>query len=399
VFATVFQLLAIALNNNPKYRDLLTVAELLNGDRLRELATALSEHPDAAMRRRAEQILNYKGKTFDSLMACLTSAHGWIDSPAYSAALSDSTFRLQALLDDSMDLYICVPGHRAKESQPFVRLLLTAVLFIAFEAGPNIHRRPIRLFLDEIATLGQLELLMSLYTQGRKYGLRSASFFQNVSQVAEITGSPEKVQTVRGQFAVELFKARDYETAKNVSDWIGSRTVQTVSTSEQWSRNGGWSNSTGSSYSSGRSGGWSESTSTTFAETGVPVIRPEQVLQMQYDEAIMAAPGIPPVRVKILNRDDVQRCADEGAVGRYQRKYLRRVRLLALVLVPFSTMSALAVGIVVVDGIRKYEARQQMINAVPQPEMPQMWQPPFQNLPPYYQRTWMPVPTYNRGYQ
>ncbi|MBS0263099.1 MAG: type IV secretory system conjugative DNA transfer family protein [Planctomycetes bacterium] len=330
IVGTVFLLLAIMRNGNRKIRNLLSLGELLDAERLRTLAESLADHPDLALRRRAMQILNYKGKTLDSLLACLTGEHGWMDSPAFSAVLADSTFTPKSLLEKPTTLYIVIPGHRAVESQAFVRTLMTAILFTAFEAGPDVHRPPVRLYLDEVATLGKLELLTTLFTQGRKYGLRSMSFFQSVGQVAEITGSPEKIQTVRSQMAIEIFKGQDYDTAKQVSEWIGNKTVQTASSSRQETSNGGWSNSTGVQSNQSRSGGWSGGTTDTVSETGVPVIRPEQVLQLHSNEAILLAAGNRPVRVNILDAIDVQRCADSNAASRYEKLYLYRVRCMAL---------------------------------------------------------------------
>ncbi len=326
-----------------RYRSLLSVGELIGAEKFRELAESVMDHPDAALRRRAQQLLNFRGKTLDSLLACMATAHGWMDSPAFAEALSGSTFSARSLFERRMTVYIVVPGHRAIESQPFVRTLLTAIIFAAFEAGADIHRPPVRFYLDEAATLGKLDLLMTLYTQGRKFGLRSVSFFQSVAQVAEITGSPDKVQTFRANMGGELFKAKDFQTAKEVSDWIGQTTVQAVSTSWQQGTNSGWSNSKGSQASNSRSGGWSESTSTTVSETGVSLIRPEEILQLREREALFVSAGGPPIKLNILDADDVRRCGD-GTMMACQRTYLHRVRWRAAILLVLMALPGTAAG-------------------------------------------------------
>jgi type IV secretion system protein VirD4 len=343
IMATGFMLHAILLNGSEEFRNLLSLGELLNGKRLHELAESLLDHPDLALRRRARQVLNFKGKTLDSLLATMSAELGWMDSPAFARSLAASTFSIRDLYRRPMTLYIVVPGNRAIESAPFLRVLITAILYAAFEAGPDIRRPPVRLYLDEVATIGKLDLLMSLYTQGRKYGLRSVNFFQSVGQVAEIVGSPDKIQTFRSQMSAELFKAKDLQSAKEISEWIGNTTEHTLSTSSQDGTNGGWSNSQGTHPSQGRSGGWSDSNGRTISETGVPLIRPEEILQMAGHEAIFMSAGTPPVKVNILGADDVRRCAGVAGVAG-QASYLWRVRLHAAVILLCVALPGFFVG-------------------------------------------------------
>lgn len=326
VSATEFLLHGLLLQESEEYRSLISLGEVLVAERFQDIAKTYSNHRDTALRRRAQQMGNFRGKTLDSLLACLTSEHAWMDSPAFADALSGSTFSVRSLFERKMTLYIVIPGHRALESQPFVRTLLSAVLFAGFEKGADIHRPPVRMYLDEAATLGRLELLNALYTQGRKFGLRSINFFQSIGQVMEIMGTPEKVQTFRGNMAAELFKAKDLETAKQVSEWIGQTTVHATSMSWQDGTNGGWSNSQGTQPSVSNSGGWSESTSRTFNETGVALIRPEEILQLRQREAILVSAGMPPVKLNILGAADVEKCRNGNVQNADERDYLRRVR-------------------------------------------------------------------------
>jgi len=326
VACTVFLLMVITLEKDGKYRNLASLGELLVPKRLHGIAKAYSNHEDPVVRRRAEQILNFQSKTLDSLLACMTAEHSWLDSPAFSSVLSESTFSARNLQREKATVYIVIPGNRAVESQPFLRTLMTAFLYAAFEAGPDIRRPALRFYLDEVATIGKLDLLMTLYTQGRKFGLRSCNFFQSVGQVADIVGGPEKIQTFRANMAAELFKPKDYQSAKETSDWIGQMTAPTISTSWQSGTNSGWSNSHGSQMSQGQSGGSSENSSRTVSETGVLAMRPEEILQMGEQEAILLTAGTPAVKVNIIRAEDALNCGATDAVGRSESVYLFRVR-------------------------------------------------------------------------
>jgi hypothetical protein len=278
-------------------------------------------------------MLNFQGKTLQSLLACTTAEHAWMNSPAFSQALSDSTFDVRDLQRRKMTLYVVIPGHRMVESRPFMRTILTAILYAAFEAGPDIRRPRLRFYLDECATLGaNLDLLTTLYTQGRKFGLRSINFFQSVGQVAEIAGGPEKVHNFRSQMAGELWKPKDFASAKEVSDWCGQTTVRTTSTSWQEGHNTGWSNSQGSQTSRGCSGGTSAGSTVSISETGVLAIRPEEILQLREREAIFVSAGTPPIKVNVIQAAEARGFGDVSAVRRQQQRYLFRVRCHAVVL-------------------------------------------------------------------
>lgn len=333
VSCTGFALHAIARNGRGTLRSLASVGELLGDQRLHDLAKSLVNHPDDALRRSAQYMLNFQGKTLQSLLACTTAEHAWMNSPAFSQVLSNSTFDVRDLQRRKMDLFIVIPGHRVIESRPFLRTILTAILYAAFEAGPDIKRMPLRFYLDECATLGaNLDALTMLYMQGRKFSLRSINFFQAVGQVAEIAGGPDKVQAFRAQMAAELWKPKDYASAKEVSDWIGNTTVQTASTSWQDGTNTGWSHSQGGQVNQGTSGGTNASSTTSISETGVLAIRPEEILQLGEREAIFVSAGTPPIKVNVIQAAEARDFADISHTRRYQKRYLFRVRCSAAVL-------------------------------------------------------------------
>jgi hypothetical protein len=137
--------------------------------------------------------------------------------------------------------------------------------------------------------------------------------------------------------AGELFKPKDHQTAKEVSDWIGNTTVQTTSTSWQEGSNSGWSQS-GNPSNNSWSGGENQGSTTTISETGVLAIRPEEILQLREREAIFVSAGTPPIIVNIIQASEARRLGGSQGAGRYDQYYLTRVRwnaaLLLLVLVP-----------------------------------------------------------------
>ena len=95
--------------------------------------------------------------------------------------------------------------------------------------------------------------------------------------------------------------------------------------SEQTGTNSGWSYTEAASPSSGRSSGSSYSSTVSVSETSVPLLRAEEVLQLDARQAVLVSAGTPPVMIDILQHGDIAPSSDRSAVSRYYRSYVRRL--------------------------------------------------------------------------
>jgi type IV secretory pathway TraG/TraD family ATPase VirD4 len=166
------------------------------------------------------------------------------------------------------------------------RVFLTSLINMIFQAGESRERR-IRFYLDEAATLGEIEALYSAVVYGRSFGLRLFFLFQSASQV-ELCFPKSKADDFRATVASLFCGTNDFRTAQEVSQWIGQTAAHTYSF--QTSSNSGTSTNSGRETSHGTSQGYS--TSETLNETARALVRPEEVLQLSTDEAIVLLPHL-----------------------------------------------------------------------------------------------------------
>jgi type IV secretion system protein VirD4 len=167
---------------------------------------------------------------------------------------------------------------------------LVSFLRTLVAAGEDRHRRCLFL-LDELPSLGKLDTLSQALTQYRKFGLRAVLVAQALAQLQQ--------QFPEGQHATVLAQCdqiyvgiRDYQTAEEVSKRLGTRTAVTIR--EDGNVGGGTSES---GQDSSRSFNWGSSWGE--SETGQPLLRPEQILGMGTDTAIVCLQNLPPLRVRM----------------------------------------------------------------------------------------------------
>ncbi|MFK7735169.1 MAG: type IV secretory system conjugative DNA transfer family protein [Pirellulaceae bacterium] len=266
-----------------------------------EKATRLmmtSKSPYAGvMRQQGGQLLSLIDKTALDVIATIHTHLAWLDSPSIAQSLSQLSFHPGALMDPStpMSIYVHIPVHRLATYQGYIRTLMTSLFNYIFAKGESKSRR-IRFFLDESYGLGRK--LVSLYDAliyGRSYGMRLHFYFQALSQVEDVfEGS--KARDFRGNVALAYTGIRDFETAQQVSAWIGRQTIE--------ARNRQTGFSFGTSYSENMRSGptwgknWGTSSSTSYQEQMRELIQPEEILQLPANSTLCTLPHIPPAIVE-----------------------------------------------------------------------------------------------------
>ncbi len=191
-----------------------------------------------------------------------------------------------------MTIYLCLPVDRIRELVGLQRILITSLINMIFQAGESRQRR-IRFYLDEASTLAEIEALYNALVFGRSFGIRLFLLFQSSSQI-ELCFPKSKADDFKATVASLFCGTNDFRTAQEISQWIGQTAAHTYSyqTSRSWStssNSGPRDDSCGSSSSS--------SASDTLNETARALIRPEEVLQLPTDEAIVLLPHLRPFRI------------------------------------------------------------------------------------------------------
>ncbi len=255
-----------------------------------------SDFAGGYLRSKGRQLQTLTGKTLMDVLATLNTQLFWIDSLAVEQSTHWTTFDIRNLLAGRQTIYLMLPTDRAADYSALIRVWITALAHALFAAGPN-RRAPIRFYFDEASLLGQdMPVLERMLTKGRGYGIRTNFYFQSVHQIQEVF--PEHLaQVFREQMSVEQFlEVSNYETAKEISQWIGQTTVRVGNASYT----SGWSRSDSQSLHASHTWGTSGSTTHGYQKAGRALLQPEELLQLPSDVTIVLKPQCPPILARKL---------------------------------------------------------------------------------------------------
>jgi type IV secretion system protein VirD4 len=172
------------------------------------------------------QFVAIPDRTRGSVMFNVNNAFAPWDSPLICAVTETSDFDIRDLRRKRMSIFIGSPLADLESYRPLVRILFQQihdVLMRNLPAADEPHQ--VLLLLDEFYTLGRMSSLASKIAVSAGYGFRMAIVLQNISQLDETYGKAMRETLVAGA-ALKLFVAiNDNETAKYVSDALGTYTA------------------------------------------------------------------------------------------------------------------------------------------------------------------------------
>ncbi|WP_019962319.1 type IV secretory system conjugative DNA transfer family protein [Woodsholea maritima] len=163
-------------------------------------------------------------REFGAITGEFQASMGFLNDPCLQTALEGEGFSVKALAHplQTSRIFLNVPAEYIKLWAPVLRLFF-ALAMVYKRRAPLSPR--ILLMIDEAGQLGYFEELLKAFTFGRGDGVRTWAFFQDVGQITRNFG-PDAVQSFLGSAQVrQFFGARDYPTAKLISDMLGHQTL------------------------------------------------------------------------------------------------------------------------------------------------------------------------------
>ena len=164
-------------------------------------------------------------REFGSIMGEIYANLGFLDDPVLQASLEQSDFSLKSLCDPKMacKVFIIMPAETLKIAAPLLRLFFTVTML--YKGRTPLSPR-VNLIVDEAGQLGNFEDLLRAFTFGRGMGIRAWAFFQDIGQIIRNFGPPG-VQGFLGSAQMrQFFGVRDYETARLISNMLGTETLE-----------------------------------------------------------------------------------------------------------------------------------------------------------------------------
>lgn len=298
VVLTVCIAYVAACEQTPGFRNLQTVRALVcNRHHFTEAMKRMqASHACGGMLSRLAASLSWLvDRELGSVLSSVQRHTNFLDSPAIAACTETSSFDPRRLRSDGqrMTVYLCLPADKLVSHAPLQRLWVGCLLRAVATARPD-GRNPVMFFLDEVGNLGHIPALEDAVSLLRGYGVRLWFFFQSIAQITTCFGdkAPIFLDNIGTQ---QFFGVNRIESAEDISKRFGDATITNVSTNDTWGRSrsyGGGKGQEGVNVSSG--GG------VTVSELGRRLLKPEEIMCLPQDLAVVFHKNLPPIISKLL---------------------------------------------------------------------------------------------------
>ena len=241
-------------------------------------------HPAVAGAARA--LLNKSDNERSSVISSAVKFLNLYRDPVVARNTATSDFAVRDLMhhDRPVSLYLTIPPSDIYRTRPLLRLLLQQIVsrltetmdFGEGEPGRR-YRAPVLLMLDEFPTLGKMDVLQTALAYLPGYGIRAYLIVQDLTQLAHAYGRYEAI--ISNCHVRVAFAANKVETAKLISDMVGTMTVHKETRT----------------YTGNRLNPVLMHVMASEQETSRPLLTPDEVMRLPDDAALVFVAGHPPI--------------------------------------------------------------------------------------------------------
>lgn len=229
------------------------------------------------VQRMANSISATEPKVLASVLSTAKSQTAVWDSPRLTAITSRSDFNLEDIKKEPTSFYIIIPPEYLDVYKPIVRLMMGITLATMTRTHDK-PKDPIIFVIDEFPALGYMRNIEAGVGYLAGYGISLWMFIQDLSQIKE--DYPKWASLVANCSCRMAFGTNDFDTAKILSDMMGTTTVRVAGegTSKEKKMFGG-----------------SVNISNNVSETSRPLMTPDEVMRMPWDSQIIFVQGCKPI--------------------------------------------------------------------------------------------------------
>ena len=241
----------------------------------------------------AREVLNKSENERSGVLSTAMSFLGLYRDPTVAAVTGACDWRISDLVDAArpVSLYLVVPPSDIARTKPLVRLILNQIgrrLTERLEGDPGKRRKhQLLLMLDEFPALGRLDFFESALAFMAGYGIRAYLIAQSLNQISKAYGEHNAI--LDNCHVRVAYSTNDEQTAKRISDALGTATEQRAQ------RN----------YAGHRLSPWLSHVMVSRQETARPLLTPGEIMQLPATDAIVLVSGLAPIRaVKLRYYED-----------------------------------------------------------------------------------------------
>lgn len=272
----------VVTQEEPDRRNLIAVADLLLSGNLDVTLEAWVQNKDLVGHRPAQTaatILRAGDRERGSIQTAVSKAFDWMQSDNMRHFLAKSSFQMDDLLDDQVDLFIVVPLDQVDKQAVFMRLFINLVLgTVVRQDGRRKVKAPILLALDEFVRMGRMEQIMNIANVAAGAGVEALFVTQDTGQVEKAYG-PNDARSIFGSCITKrIFNLNDIETAEWVARHFGENTVYSQQIREAKMMNG--------------------KRDFSYSEQRQKIMTAEQIMGMKADELLLLVGNRNPLKAK-----------------------------------------------------------------------------------------------------
>lgn len=243
-------------------------------------------HPVVAMA--ANDMLNKDPKEAASVLSTAIRFFTLFRDPVVAGNVATSDFRIRDLMhaDSPLSVYLVIPPSDMERLKPLTRLIFNQLLRalteeMNFEGGRSVanYKHRLLLMIDELPSLGRLEILQSALAYMAGYGIKAYLITQDVAQLQAAYGGAGSTETIMANCHVQIaYAPNKIETMELLSKLAGQTTVR----SEQ------------RTYSGGRFG-FRGAVQVSVSESERPLLTPDEARRLPPDDALVFVAGHAPI--------------------------------------------------------------------------------------------------------
>ncbi len=242
----------------------------------------LPDGPHPVVAQTARAMLNKSENELSGVVSTAKAALTLYEDPLVAANTQRSDFRIADLMNarHPVSLYLVVPPSDLDRTRPLVRLMLNQIGKRLTERmsvkGPGYAHRLLML-LDEFPSLGRLSFFESALAFSAGYGIKCFLICQSLNQLQSAYGRDNSI--VDNCHVRMAYAANRAETAKTISELMG----QTTATRKRRTV-------------SGKGAFGAGNVSESDEEFARPLMTPDEVLRLPFEDALLFVGGMPPYR-------------------------------------------------------------------------------------------------------
>ena len=242
----------------------------------------LKTGPHPAVAAAGRDMIDREARERGSVLSSAKTYLTLFQDPLISQNTKRSDFRIADLMDHErpVSLYVITRGSDKERLRPLVRLLFTMMartlmgVPLTFQHGQPVmpHKHRLLLMLDEFPSLGRMHVIEDALPKCAGYGIKCFLAAQDREQML---GAYGQHQTITANCHVRIIYApNERETAKWVSDLIGTTTIVKEDVTESGNRLGPLSQ-----------------VSRTFHEVSRPLMTPDEIMTLRKPQKERGADG------------------------------------------------------------------------------------------------------------